>query len=167
MFSLASQNLFHRPGSFLAKLALETKDDNAGKDNSKTFKQEELGAMGLDVGPFEQSWIEEDNSEESSAKPLVKIHLQDKQEELQANEAGNFAWHAMAIDNKYMSAMSMEAAWLVIQEPAQHFSGTHLNRLPINKAGVAVLVGDESWNWQDMILFYAERLEQLYTYKLA
>lgn len=42
--------------------------------------------MGLNIGLFQQSQIEEDDSEEPSAEPLVKVHLQDKQEELQAKK---------------------------------------------------------------------------------
>lgn len=42
-----------------------------------------------------------------------------------------------------------------------------LEGLATNLAGFPVLVGKEGWTWEDMILFYAERLQRSFTCEMA
>lgn len=152
-FRMAGANLIRGPSRRLVTAAMRSADIEEAEREFEELDDEMVS------GEFEL------------VEPLKILDLKEERKEMEVDDADEGRWTTRAVNPAFLQRTTQEAALKVIMEMEAHFGETSgcrdMQGFARNRAGLPVLVGDESWNWQKLMRFYADRLERSFVCEQA
>lgn len=101
----------------------------------------------------------------------LNLNKDDNKMDWDKDQASNYGQDSDTTNGQYFCPSVQTAARKVLDKMEGHFAigdgPSRLQDLPRNCAGFPVLISSQTWNWEDMVLFYAKPLQWSLTCKMA